>query len=81
MARWQREAHHHSCRSASRRCARRRGKQDKRAFGYTVVGYVLAIAGTVVSTPELRKTVFRLITGGLGPLLGGLPSLPTPSPS
>jgi len=46
-----------------------------------VVGYVLAIAGTVVSTPELRKTVFRLITGGLGPLLGGLPSLPTPSPS
>jgi len=45
--------------------------QDKRAFGYTVVGYALSIAGTVVSTPELRKTMFRLITGGLGPLLGG----------
>lgn len=36
-----------------------------------MVGYALSIAGTVVSTPELRKTMFRLITGGLGPLLGG----------
>ena len=55
-------------------------KQGKRAFGYTVIGYALAIAGTVVSTPELRKAVFRLITGGLGPLLGGLPPLPIHSP-
>lgn len=54
--------------------------QDKRAFGYTVVGYALTIAGTVVSTPELRRNVFRLITSGLGPLLGGLPSLPTTAP-
>jgi hypothetical protein len=52
--------------------------QDKRAFGYTVVGYALTIAGTVVSTPQLRRSVFRLITSGLGPLLGGLPSLPIP---
>ena len=30
-------------------------KQDKRAFGYTVVGYALAIAGTVVSPPSFAR--------------------------
>ena len=78
MGRWQSEAHRQfvqECYAEMRQAAK---KQDKRAFGYTVVGYALAIAGTIVSTPELRRTVFRLITGGLGPLLGGLPSLPVP---
>ena len=30
-------------------------KQDKRAFGYTVVGYALAIAGRVMSTPSFAR--------------------------
>ncbi len=52
------EAHRQFVRECFAEMRQAAKKQDKRAFGYTVVGYALAIAGTVVSTPELRKTVF-----------------------